>query len=188
MPRPTDSAPCGSKSTSKIRRPSSASAAPRLIVVVVLPTPPFWLQTATTRAGPCLSSGSGSGNTGSGRPVGPMMPALASVVLDADTVTSTSQATAHAAGRCLPDFRACIGSRQADSPFARKRVRSVLIGARASGKPPRGRYLAWSGRGCLFGIGAYPALVLASAESARMCGRVYLAQLVHRHQRVDLRG
>src|SRR5215469_14056676 len=124
MPRPTDSAPWGSKSTSRTRRPNSASAAPKLIVVVVLPTPPFWLHTATTRAGPCLSSGSGSGNTGSGRPVGPILPALASVVRDADTVTSTSPATAHAAGRCLPDFRACIGLRQADSPFAGKRLLS----------------------------------------------------------------
>ena len=71
MPRPTDSAPCGSKSTSRTLRPYSASAAPRLIVVVVLPTPPFWLQTATTRAGPCVMSGSGSGSAGMGRPVGP---------------------------------------------------------------------------------------------------------------------
>ena len=45
-PRPTDSAPCGSKSTSSTRRPYSASAAPRLMVDVVLPTPPFWLHIA----------------------------------------------------------------------------------------------------------------------------------------------
>src|SRR5215470_15084158 len=165
MPRPTDRAPWGSKSTRRIRRPNSASAAPRLIVVVVLPTPPFWLQTATTRAGPCLSNGGGSGNTGSGRPVGPMVPALASVVLIADTVTSTSRATTHAAGHCLPDFRACIGSRQADSPFARKRVRSY------------GLVWAWvSNRG----------LFRASAQSARMGGRVHLAKLIHGDKRVDL--
>src|SRR5258708_19530248 len=36
----------GSRSTSSVRWPSSASAAPRLIAVVVLPTPPFWLTTA----------------------------------------------------------------------------------------------------------------------------------------------
>ena len=36
-------------------RPYSASAAPRLIVVVVLPTPPFWLHIAMIRAGPCWS-------------------------------------------------------------------------------------------------------------------------------------
>ena len=51
-PSPTDSEPCGSKSTSSTRRPSSASAAPRLMVVVVLPTPPFWLHIAITSAGP----------------------------------------------------------------------------------------------------------------------------------------
>ena len=59
IPSPADSAPCGSKSTSSTRRPNSASAAPRLIVDVVLPTPPFWLHRARTRAGPCRSSGSG---------------------------------------------------------------------------------------------------------------------------------
>ena len=71
MPRPTDSDPCGSKSTSSTRRPCAASAAPRLIVVVVLPTPPFWLHTATTRAGPCSTRIDGTGNCGSGRPVRP---------------------------------------------------------------------------------------------------------------------
>src|SRR5215217_8263178 len=58
-PSPTDSAPCGSKSSSSTRRPYSVSAAPRLIVDVVLPTPPFWLHSATTRAGPCDCSGGG---------------------------------------------------------------------------------------------------------------------------------
>ena len=43
-PRPTESEPCGSKSTRSTFRPSSARAAPRLIAVVVLPTPPFWLH------------------------------------------------------------------------------------------------------------------------------------------------
>ena len=60
-PRPTESAPCGSKSTSSTWRPYSASAAPRLIVDVVLPTPPFWFATAITRAGPCSVNGAGSG-------------------------------------------------------------------------------------------------------------------------------
>jgi hypothetical protein len=40
-------------------RPYSASAAPRLMVVVVLPTPPFWLHMAMTRAGPWEASGRG---------------------------------------------------------------------------------------------------------------------------------
>ena len=167
MPRPTDSAPCGSKSTSSTAAPDSASAAPRLIVVVVLPTPPFWLHTATTRAGPCSSRGSGSGNTGSGRPVGPMHAGtVLPSSLDADTVTSTSPAAARNAGRCLPDSRACIGSRQADSPFARKRL----------------AHTPWSGPACLVGYAP------ASAERAGMGGRVDLAQPVDGDQRVDLGG
>src|SRR4051794_11045712 len=70
-PRPTDSEPWGSKSTSSTLRPYSASEAPRLMVVVVLPTPPFWLHIDTTLARPWVASGPGSGKTGIGRPVGP---------------------------------------------------------------------------------------------------------------------
>src|SRR5580693_3094120 len=88
MPSPTESAPCGSKSTRRTRRPTSARAAPRLIVVVVLPTPPFWLQTATVRAGPCSISGSGSGKRENGLPVGPSAPAWGSVIRDAATSTN----------------------------------------------------------------------------------------------------
>ena len=71
-PRPTEAAPWGSKSTSRTRRPSSARAAPRLIVVVVLPTPPFWLHMAMMRAGPWEVQGLGVGKSGMGRPVGPI--------------------------------------------------------------------------------------------------------------------
>jgi hypothetical protein len=76
-PSPTDSEPCGSKSTSKTLRPVSARAAPRLIVVVVLPTPPFWLQSAmiNARFGWLGSGGTGTGRSGIGRPVGPIWPA-----------------------------------------------------------------------------------------------------------------
>src|SRR6476619_5379058 len=70
-PRPTDSDPWGSKSTSRTLRPYSARAAPRLIVVVVLPTPPFWLHIETTRAWVSPVTGFGSGRWGIGRPVGP---------------------------------------------------------------------------------------------------------------------
>src|SRR3990170_4650592 len=42
--------PCGSRSTSSTRFPAWASAAARLTLVVVLPTPPFWFTTASTRA------------------------------------------------------------------------------------------------------------------------------------------
>src|SRR5437868_13996552 len=37
---------CGSRSSRRTRRPLCANAAARLIVVVVLPTPPFWLAIA----------------------------------------------------------------------------------------------------------------------------------------------
>src|SRR6185369_9578834 len=42
--------PCGSRSTSSTRRSAWARAAARLTLVVVLPTPPFWFTTASTRA------------------------------------------------------------------------------------------------------------------------------------------
>src|SRR6476659_10773404 len=38
---------CGSRSMSSVRLPRRASAAARLMAVVVLPTPPFWLAMAT---------------------------------------------------------------------------------------------------------------------------------------------
>ena len=41
----------GSRSTTSTRRPTAASAVARLIAVVVLPTPPFWLATAMIRPG-----------------------------------------------------------------------------------------------------------------------------------------
>src|SRR4051794_33923527 len=44
------------------------------MVVVVLPTPPFWLHMAMMRAGPWVLRGTGSGNAGIGRPVGPSPP------------------------------------------------------------------------------------------------------------------
>ena len=47
----------------KLTLPVSASAAPRLIAEVVFPTPPFWLHSAITRAGPCRSRGGGSSNS-----------------------------------------------------------------------------------------------------------------------------
>src|SRR5690348_3415247 len=49
MPRPYRTDPCGSTSTSSVLMPRRASAAARLIAVVVLPTPPFWLTIASTR-------------------------------------------------------------------------------------------------------------------------------------------
>src|SRR3954453_6142647 len=70
-PSPTESAPCGSRSISRTRRPYSTRLAPRLMVEVVLPTPPFWLHIAMTFAGPCTFLGFGSGIGRGGRPVSP---------------------------------------------------------------------------------------------------------------------
>src|ERR1700730_13722437 len=88
LPSQTGRTPCGPKATRRTRRPCSARAAPRLMVVVVLPTPPFWLQTATVRAGPCSISGSGLGKAEYGLPVGPSSPARGSVIRDAATSTN----------------------------------------------------------------------------------------------------
>src|SRR5580704_8318467 len=49
MPRPVDALPCGSISIRSVGWPMAASAVPRLIAVVVLPTPPFWLATTSVR-------------------------------------------------------------------------------------------------------------------------------------------
>ena len=48
-PSPVEALPCGSMSTISTVSPIAASAVPRLIAVVVLPTPPFWLASARTR-------------------------------------------------------------------------------------------------------------------------------------------
>src|SRR3989344_7640887 len=62
-PRPVEALPWGSMSTISTRLPMAARAVPRLMAVVVLPTPPFWLDTARTRAGSLLVLGAGTSNT-----------------------------------------------------------------------------------------------------------------------------
>src|SRR3977135_3231187 len=54
MPSPVDALPCGSRSMISTCSPIAASAVPRLIAVVVLPTPPFWFAIAITRGGRAL--------------------------------------------------------------------------------------------------------------------------------------
>src|SRR5256885_2295010 len=49
MPRPVEALPCGSMSSTSVGSPTAARAVPRLIAVVVLPTPPFWLATTRMR-------------------------------------------------------------------------------------------------------------------------------------------
>src|SRR6476469_9654955 len=57
MPKPVLALPCGSRSRISTLRPAAARAVPRLIAVVVLPTPPFWLARARTRARTAGSGG-----------------------------------------------------------------------------------------------------------------------------------
>src|SRR5215467_273041 len=52
IPRPVVALPWGSRSTRRVRRSARARPAERLTAVVVFPTPPFWLATATTLARP----------------------------------------------------------------------------------------------------------------------------------------
>ena len=56
-PSAVEALPCGSRSITSTRWPSWARAAATLTVVVVLPTPPFWLATTITR----VASGRGIG-------------------------------------------------------------------------------------------------------------------------------
>src|SRR5919106_1493058 len=49
MPSPLVSLPCGSRSMMRVGMPERARYAPRLMTVVVLPTPPFWFVQAVTR-------------------------------------------------------------------------------------------------------------------------------------------
>src|SRR5690606_25624805 len=50
MPSPVEALPWGSTSMISTALPQAASAVARLMAVVVLPTPPFWLAMASTRA------------------------------------------------------------------------------------------------------------------------------------------
>src|SRR5579871_5467417 len=58
MPSPVEALPCGSRSITRVGSPTAAKAVPRLMAVVVLPTPPFWLATTKTRGLPPFSTGS----------------------------------------------------------------------------------------------------------------------------------
>src|SRR3569833_338521 len=49
MPRPVEALPWGSIPITRVGAPTAARAVPRLIAVVVLPTPPFCLATTRTR-------------------------------------------------------------------------------------------------------------------------------------------
>src|SRR5690242_512075 len=57
MSRPVEALPCGSVSKIKTPFPAAAKAVPRLMAVVVLPTPPFWLAIANTRMSHSFAAG-----------------------------------------------------------------------------------------------------------------------------------
>src|SRR5580658_7603534 len=66
-PSPVDALPCASRSISSTCSPAAASAVARLMAVVVLPTPPFWLAIASTRGNRAATMmGSGTADSGSG--------------------------------------------------------------------------------------------------------------------------
>src|SRR5438093_5222242 len=50
IPTPVEALPWGSRSMTNTCWPASARQAPRFTAVVLLPTPPFWLAMAMTRA------------------------------------------------------------------------------------------------------------------------------------------
>src|SRR3954452_325400 len=176
-PSPTDSEPCGSKSTSSTLRPSSARVAPRLIVVVVLPTPPFWLQRATMVAGPPVG-GPGSGRSGQGRPVGPITGSgiSGSSVTGAPGTRNSSTTPAFSAGsksasRSAPST--VVRPPDENSPALSDCCTPVLL---VPGRADRQR--------------ARPArrALRVSLVRPRVRTQVHLAEMVDRHQRVDLRG
>lgn len=61
-PIPLVAFPWGSPSMSKVRRSATARLAARFTAVVVLPTPPFWLAMAMTRATGMFAGVGGRGN------------------------------------------------------------------------------------------------------------------------------
>src|SRR5690242_1770984 len=65
MPMPVEAFPWGSRSTTRTWWPASASAAPRLTAVVLLPTPPFWLAIAITLARPVATTSAPGPSSGS---------------------------------------------------------------------------------------------------------------------------
>src|SRR3954471_5664276 len=197
MPRPTDSAPCGSRSISRTRRPYSVSAAPRLMVEVVLPTPPFWLHIAMIWAGPCSVMGRGSGSgrcralAGScWRDTAPISGPLscgrataeaASARVAMGLVASTScpipvvpdAVSRPARSGCEEDAREWGRSSQGGTPGVMSTWRPLTTTVTAQAEP-----------------GTDPANDLAarlSAARARVTCRIDLAEPVDGDQRVDLR-
>src|SRR3954451_3275668 len=190
-PRPTDSAPCGSRSTSSTLRPCSTSAAPRLMVDVVLPTPPFWLHMAMIRAGPWCVIGFGSGSlrcralAGSTRLVG--MPISTSPA----GAPPRGSATAEAAASARVDI-VCASSLVLGGPMTGSGLGGRTC-ATGGGKPPTRSPTSFLGstrddRDHLAeGTCRQVPGTLSSAQRAGVAGGVHLTQPFDGDQRVDLR-
>src|SRR3954449_5186913 len=193
-PSPTESAPCGSRSISRTRRPYSTRAAPRLMVDVVLPTPPFWLHIAMTRAGPCSVKGLGSGRgrcrarAGSSREAAPISGPL-----------SCGRATAEAASArvamgLLPPPRARSRSfRVRSAGPGRSGDQDATNSDRGSQAGTRGHMSTWRSATTDVTAQAEAAPDIAktpprrvSGQRPRVAGRVDLPQPVDGHERVHL--
>src|SRR6478609_9889535 len=185
MPSPTERAPCGSKSTSSTLRPYSARAAPRLMVVVVLPTPPFWLHMAMMRAGPWLFRVGGSWNTGIGRPVAPTWPSPRSPgpgrwVGDWSVAVSVASITSEVTGAPLPapSFTSVSLSLIATTLAASTNALQGRVICACRGVAGRGR------QGPLLEQWATGLRLPSPGPGVRLS--VDLAQPLHGHQGVDL--
>src|SRR3954470_16272187 len=179
-------------------RPYSTSAAPRLMVDVVLPTPPFWLHIAMTCAGPCWVSGRGSGS-------GPCRAFAGSCCREAAAPISGSvscgRATAEAAsariamGSLASTYVPDPGAPGAVSRPARSGTHEVTEGVDPSQGGTPTRRVTWQtlltvgrSRAQIGGDLCRETVADVSASRARMAGGVDLAQPVDGDQRVDLRG
>src|SRR3954452_5707248 len=185
-PRPTDSAPWGSRATSSTLRPCSPSAAPRLMVDVVLPTPPFWLHIATIRAGPWEVSGLGSGSlrcrafAGATRLVGPPISTSSAGAPPRGSATAEAAASARVDIVCASS----LGARWTRVAGRRPRGEDALG---RPGKPPARSPTSLLGRlwpGCDLPPGG--SRRAGSAQRAGVAGGVDLAQPLDGDQRVHL--
>ena len=144
-------------------------------MVVVLPTPPFWLARAMIRAGPCRSVGIGSGI---GR-------RIVYAVGSAGPRSAPRSNELCCSARAPRSSAAPLANRSDCPPTALRRPRRRL-GHRISGsRCPTVRH---AGRPIGVSASACRHLGCAASTSARVRGRVHLAEPVDGDQRVDLGG
>ena len=142
---------------------------------MVLPTPPFWLHRASTRAGPWPASGAGSGSAGNTRPVAPRAPRTGAGAAEVAEVAEVA-AAARSRGR-LVRFRFGLGCDQ-------NRVGSG--GGRRGGIPRRHEGPSRLGRPCRRG-GCRARRLWARQRARRLSARQRARRLWAR-QRARRRG